>query len=197
MDTKYHTYTLYLFITYTCTCLLNGYKISYLYPYLYLYLFINQIQNSILVPIPIYNCTHLKGNLLKIICGYYEKILGRFGNVFFWRLLLYWQPSACRKQLRDLFNTEVLGETVMQILEIFMSTGSSRHWVNLLMPSDSSFSNLATVSSHGDETLPSVSKFDQLMIETRAVLTRYVHLPVLENLCHVQRFGWRLKFNTQ
>lgn len=81
----------------------------------------------------------------------------------------------CRKQLRDFFDTGVLHETVMQILEMFMSMGSPHQWVDFLMPADARLYKLATASSHESTTLPDVTKFDQLMEETRAVLLRYVH----------------------
>ncbi|XP_010549092.1 PREDICTED: peroxisome biogenesis protein 3-2 [Tarenaya hassleriana] len=77
------------------------------------------------------------------------------------------------KQLRDVYTASVLQETVMQILDVFMSSGSPHHWVDYLMtpqetrigpnPSD----NLKEVSS-SDVT---VTKFDQLMVEAREVLT--------------------------
>jgi len=66
----------------------------------------------------------------------------------------------CRKQLKDVITTRVLQETVMQIVDVFMSTGSPHHWVDyLMMPQDYS----------SDEA---VSKFHQLMVETREVLIR-------------------------
>ncbi|XP_044466205.1 peroxisome biogenesis protein 3-2-like [Mangifera indica] len=74
------------------------------------------------------------------------------------------------KQLRDLFDTGVLHETVIQIIEMFMSMGSPHQWVDFLMPADASFYKLATASSHENTNLPDVTKFDQLMEETRAVL---------------------------
>ncbi|XP_031282031.1 peroxisome biogenesis protein 3-2-like isoform X2 [Pistacia vera] len=74
------------------------------------------------------------------------------------------------KQLRDFFDTRVLHETVMQILEMFMSMGSSHQWVDFLMPADARLYKLATASGHENTTLSDVTKFDQLMEETRAVL---------------------------
>ncbi|XP_010551146.1 PREDICTED: peroxisome biogenesis protein 3-2-like [Tarenaya hassleriana] len=80
------------------------------------------------------------------------------------------------KQLKDVFTTSVLQETVMQILDVFMSTGSPHHWVDYLMipqetrPSriDSNSSDNLTKVSPSNVT---VAKFDQLMVETREVLT--------------------------
>lgn len=82
---------------------------------------------------------------------------------------------VCRKQLRDIFNTVVLHETFMQILEVFMSMGSPHQWVDFLMPRDIRFYKLVTASGHDETTLSGATKFDELMVETRAVLSRFVH----------------------
>ncbi|XP_044477168.1 peroxisome biogenesis protein 3-1-like [Mangifera indica] len=74
------------------------------------------------------------------------------------------------KQLKDFFDTGVLHETLMQILEMFMSMGSPHQWVDFLMPADARFYKLAAASCHENPNLPDVTKFDQLMNETRAVL---------------------------
>ncbi|XP_028051277.1 peroxisome biogenesis protein 3-2-like [Camellia sinensis] len=75
------------------------------------------------------------------------------------------------KQLKDLFNTTVLHETTVQILDMFMSMGSPHHWVEYLMPEDPNFYKLVAFSN-SDSTDPSDStKFDRLMVETRAVLS--------------------------
>ncbi|XP_010500402.1 PREDICTED: peroxisome biogenesis protein 3-2-like [Camelina sativa] len=64
------------------------------------------------------------------------------------------------KQLKDVITTRVLQETVMRVMDVFMSTGSPHHWVDyLMMPQDTSGSS--------DEAM---SKFQQLMVETREVL---------------------------
>jgi len=56
----------------------------------------------------------------------------------------------------------------MQIVDVFMSTGSPHHWVDyLMMPQDTKLSR--TTSDSSDEA---VSKFHQLMVETREVLIR-------------------------
>ncbi|PPS19450.1 hypothetical protein GOBAR_AA01129 [Gossypium barbadense] len=74
------------------------------------------------------------------------------------------------KQLRDFFNTAILHETIMQILDVFLSMGSPHHWVDCLMPEDPRLYKLAKTSS--DETNPpEFTKFDQLMVETRGVLS--------------------------
>lgn len=75
----------------------------------------------------------------------------------------------CRKQLRDSFNATVLHATIIQILDKFMSTGDPHHWVNYLMPE----LELATAFSNDNTLLPDVNKFEQLMVETRAVISRY------------------------
>ncbi|KAK3225213.1 hypothetical protein Dsin_005075 [Dipteronia sinensis] len=83
------------------------------------------------------------------------------------------------KQLRDIFNAAVLQETVTQILEMFMSTGSPHQWVDFLMPGDARLYQLATVSSN-ENILSDVSKFDQLIMETRAVLSSAEYRSVVE-----------------
>jgi len=71
----------------------------------------------------------------------------------------------CRKQLKDVLTTRALQETVMRILDVFISTGSPHHWVDYLMTSQ----DATTDVSSSDAT---VSKFHQLITETREVLTR-------------------------
>ncbi|KAF5941610.1 hypothetical protein HYC85_019252, partial [Camellia sinensis] len=72
------------------------------------------------------------------------------------------------KQLKDLFNTTVLHETTVLILDMFMSMGSPHHLVDYLMPEDPNFYKLVAFSN-SDSTDPSDStKFDRLMVETRA-----------------------------
>jgi len=71
----------------------------------------------------------------------------------------------CRKQLKDVLTTSALRETVMRILDVFMSTGSPHHWVDYLMMSQ----DATTDVSSSDAT---VTKFHLLITETREVLTR-------------------------
>lgn len=80
---------------------------------------------------------------------------------------------VCRKQLKDFFNTTVLHDTILQILAAFLSMGSPHHWMGFLMPEHSKLYNSAATSS-SDRTEPSpASKFEQLMLEAQAVLSRY------------------------
>ncbi|CAN4088778.1 unnamed protein product [Withania somnifera] len=75
------------------------------------------------------------------------------------------------KQLKDFFNTTVLHDTILQILDSFMSMGSPHHWMGFLMPEQSKLFNSAATSST-DNTEPLLaSKFEQLMLEARAVLS--------------------------
>ncbi|KAI3712457.1 hypothetical protein L1987_71014 [Smallanthus sonchifolius] len=69
------------------------------------------------------------------------------------------------KQLRDIFNSSVLDETIMQILNMFMSMGRPHNWVDYLMPEDVRF-HKSVESSALD-----ITKLDQLMVETRTVLS--------------------------
>ncbi|KAL6178208.1 hypothetical protein ACLB2K_049727 [Fragaria x ananassa] len=75
------------------------------------------------------------------------------------------------KQLTDRFNTAVLRDTIMQILDKFMSTGSPHHWVNYLMPEDARWAELVTAFSSDSTVLPDITKFEQLMLETRSVIS--------------------------
>ncbi|ESR64913.1 hypothetical protein CICLE_v10008707mg [Citrus x clementina] len=84
------------------------------------------------------------------------------------------------KQLRDIFNTAVLHETFMQILEVFMSMGSPHQWVDFLMPQDIRFYKLVTASGHDETTLSGATKFDELMVETRAVLSSAEYTSVVD-----------------
>ncbi|CAA3026893.1 peroxisome biogenesis 3-2-like [Olea europaea subsp. europaea] len=75
------------------------------------------------------------------------------------------------KQLKDFFNAPTLHETIVQILDTFMSMGSPHHWVGYLMPEDSRAHNLVSPSSSSSYSdLSCATKLDQLMSETRAVL---------------------------
>ncbi|KAL1221643.1 Peroxisome biogenesis protein 3-1 [Cardamine amara subsp. amara] len=69
------------------------------------------------------------------------------------------------KQLKDVLTTRVLQETVIRILDVFMSTGRPHHWVDYLMMSQDT---TTTDVSSSDAT---VTKFHQLITETREVLT--------------------------
>ncbi|KAG6753865.1 hypothetical protein POTOM_041865 [Populus tomentosa] len=75
------------------------------------------------------------------------------------------------KKLIDLFNTTSFHETVMQILDKFMSVGSLHQWIDYLMPEDRGHYKLGTSSSIDDTVLPNSTNFDQLMVEARTVLS--------------------------
>ncbi|KAF6146151.1 hypothetical protein GIB67_015589 [Kingdonia uniflora] len=71
-------------------------------------------------------------------------------------LILYIQAVATKvlngKQLRDPFNSTTLGETIMQILDIFMGI---HHWATYLVPENVvSYKQLKPTSSNNFETLP-------------------------------------------
>ncbi|GKA82281.1 peroxisome biogenesis protein 3-2-like protein isoform X1 [Tanacetum coccineum] len=72
------------------------------------------------------------------------------------------------KQLRDIFNSSVLYDTIMQILNMFMSMGRPRHWVEYLMPEDVRF--YKSLESPGSD-VSDITKLDQLMVEARTVLS--------------------------
>ncbi|XP_024990081.1 peroxisome biogenesis protein 3-2-like isoform X2 [Cynara cardunculus var. scolymus] len=75
------------------------------------------------------------------------------------------------KQLRDIFNSTVLHETIMQILNMFMSTGRPHHWVDYLMPEDVRFYKSVESSGSDSPNVSDVTKLDLLMVETRTVLS--------------------------
>ncbi|CAN6811217.1 unnamed protein product, partial [Brassica oleracea] len=86
------------------------------------------------------------------------------------------------KQLKDMLTTRTLEETVIRILDVFMSKGSPHHWVDyLMMAQDTTMSprdtttTTTSVPSSDDAT---VTKLHQLINETREVLTRFPCLVV-------------------
>lgn len=73
-----------------------------------------------------------------------------------------------------MLTTRSLEETVIRILDVFMSKGSPHHWVDyLMMAQDATMSprdtTTTSVPSSDDAT---VTKLHQLINETREVLTR-------------------------
>ncbi|CAH9096139.1 unnamed protein product [Cuscuta europaea] len=75
-------------------------------------------------------------------------------------------------QLKDVFSSTVLHDTIEQILDCFMSKGSPHNWLDYLIPEDPKTYSLSTASLHSERTNPShPSNFEQLMLETRAVLS--------------------------
>jgi hypothetical protein len=66
----------------------------------------------------------------------------------------------------------------MQILNKFMSMGSPHQWIDYLMAEDCGHYKLGPSSSIDDMILPDSMNFDQLMVEARAVLSRYLYVLV-------------------
>lgn len=87
-------------------------------------------------------------------------------------LISYMQTAATEvlkeKQLKDLFTTSVLHDTIMQILDVFMSMGSPHQWVNYLMPEDLKYKSAAFSSNDSQNER---TKFDLLMLEAHTVLS--------------------------
>lgn len=75
------------------------------------------------------------------------------------------------KQLKDIFNSSILHDTIMQILDTFMSMGKPHHWMGYLMPEDVKVPSLTPSSSSNNLVLCDASKFEQLMSEAQTVLT--------------------------
>ncbi|CAM8919880.1 unnamed protein product [Rhodiola kirilowii] len=83
------------------------------------------------------------------------------------------------KQLRDHFSPQVLHETILQIIETFMSSGTPHQWIDFLMPSEAGSSELTTFSAN-NQIIQDESKFNKLMSETRAVLSSVEFRNILE-----------------
>ncbi|KAI3975641.1 hypothetical protein MKX01_037898 [Papaver californicum] len=81
------------------------------------------------------------------------------------------------KHLKDTFNAPVLRETIMQILDKFVSINGPHHWVTYLVPENAvAYKRLTATSSSGSEAAttslhPDIDKLDQLMAEARFVLS--------------------------
>ena len=76
----------------------------------------------------------------------------------------------CRKQLSTFFKSTTLHETIMQILNTFMSMGTPNSWIKYMIPED--VRPYSTTSGSDDPVPFDVTEFEQLMIEARAVLSR-------------------------
>lgn len=100
-----------------------------------------------------------------------------------WYMVALWicENFSCRKQLRDSFSTVTLRETIMQIVDTFMTLGSPHHWVDYLMPQDTKSCGPVSASTVDDSLLPNATKFDQLMVEARIVLSRFVFIAIVCN----------------
>lgn len=83
------------------------------------------------------------------------------------------------KQLRDIFTSQALHETILQISETFMNSGTPHQWIDFLMPADAKSSELTTFDNNSQIT-PDGSKFNQLMWETHAVLSSVEFRNILE-----------------
>ncbi|CAA7051352.1 unnamed protein product [Microthlaspi erraticum] len=79
------------------------------------------------------------------------------------------------KQLKDVLTTKILQETVIRILDVFMSTGSPHHWIDYLMMAQDTTtilpSDTTTTTDDVSSSDATVSKFHLLITETREVLT--------------------------
>ncbi|WZY97112.1 hypothetical protein YC2023_069441 [Brassica napus] len=80
-------------------------------------------------------------------------------------------------QLKDVITTRVLQETLLRIVDVFMSSGSPHHWIDYLMIPQGTKLSRNTSDGSSDET---VSKFNQLMVETRQVLTSTEFTDIVE-----------------
>lgn len=86
------------------------------------------------------------------------------------------------KQLKDFFDTTLLHETLLKILDTFMSTGSPNQWTCYLMSEDLQiYNHVSTSGGTGSQASSFPSKFEQLMMETRAVISSGEFFNVLDN----------------
>ncbi|PUZ70310.1 hypothetical protein GQ55_2G218200 [Panicum hallii var. hallii] len=78
------------------------------------------------------------------------------------------------KKLKDLMSTDEVLQTVLQILDMFMSLCEDNSWIKYLIPDDASVqAQLMAVSTSGfddSSLLNDFRKLEQLMAETRVVL---------------------------
>ncbi|KAG9143874.1 hypothetical protein Leryth_011512 [Lithospermum erythrorhizon] len=76
------------------------------------------------------------------------------------------------KQLKDVFDVSTLHDTSVQILDTFMSNGSPHQWLGYVMPENSTEFKLNEPTTSGNSDLIiRATKFEQLMSETREVLS--------------------------
>ncbi|CAI9113497.1 OLC1v1014111C3 [Oldenlandia corymbosa var. corymbosa] len=75
------------------------------------------------------------------------------------------------KQLKDFFSSSVLHDTIVQILDTFMSTRNPHQWLRYLIPDDPRMYKFLKTPEIDSEDHSRVSKFEQLTDETRAVLS--------------------------
>ncbi|XP_008803262.2 peroxisome biogenesis protein 3-1-like [Phoenix dactylifera] len=76
------------------------------------------------------------------------------------------------KQLRDPFSMVQLRKTIIQILELFMSIGGPNCWMSYLIPENAiAYRQLMVTSTNDSFNLMDVGKLEQLMSETRSVLS--------------------------
>uniref|UniRef100_A0A0E0EQN5 NB-ARC domain-containing protein n=1 Tax=Oryza meridionalis TaxID=40149 RepID=A0A0E0EQN5_9ORYZ len=82
------------------------------------------------------------------------------------------------KQLKDPMGIDEVLETILQILKQFMGLCEDNSWINYLVPENANvYAQLMAVSSSGfddSSLLKDVRKLDQLMSETRIVLSRNI-----------------------
>ncbi|XP_018487090.1 peroxisome biogenesis protein 3-1 [Raphanus sativus] len=75
------------------------------------------------------------------------------------------------KQLKDVLTTRTLEETVIRILDVFMSTGSPHHWVDYLMMAQDTTMSPRDNPTDGSSSDVTGTKLHRLINETREVLT--------------------------
>lgn len=78
-------------------------------------------------------------------------------------------------QLKDPFSMPQLREAIVQMLDLFMTVGAPDNWISYVVPENvTEYRQLMATSSKGfddSSMLMDVSKLEQLMVETRAVLS--------------------------
>ncbi|KAG6514477.1 hypothetical protein ZIOFF_024837 [Zingiber officinale] len=87
------------------------------------------------------------------------------------------------KQLKETISMAQLCEIMIQILDMFMNIGSLNYWITYLVPENvSCYKQQIAMSANGFEDASlfmDATKLDQLLFETRSVLSRYA------NICNI------------
>ncbi|KAG6510763.1 hypothetical protein ZIOFF_028799 [Zingiber officinale] len=87
------------------------------------------------------------------------------------------------KQLKETISMAQLREIMIQILDMFMNIGSLNYWITYLVPENvSCYKQQIAMSANGFEDASlfmDATKLDQLLVETRSVLSRYA------NICNI------------
>ncbi|KAG0491012.1 hypothetical protein HPP92_007875 [Vanilla planifolia] len=91
------------------------------------------------------------------------------------------------KQLKNPFSVEKLREVILQILELLLRTETPNYWISFLVPENATSywqMTFPSSSAEGSSALMDVSKLEQLVSETREVLSSHEFKHVMELSLH-------------